>query len=276
MEMTALAAEKTLTAGVEYITPPIAREYLKANKVNNRRISLSVVRNYRTDMLAKNFKLTGEPIQFDVNGVLVNGQHRLTALSEIEDDAFSVPMLVVRNVEEDAFRYMDDGLRRSTAQVAAIENIPYATSAASMARLLYIYETNGPSYLKGGRGGPTRTQILEYIRSNFEMIQRACYIADQMRDLVMQSVSGMCYCLFYRQSGPSAETFFERLRTGVNLTETDPVYHLRQRLITNRSRRGKLVQTDLIALFILAWKSFLHGRPMKRLHWKEGSEFPTL
>ena len=270
-----MALAPALTAAVEEITPPIAREYLKKNKPNNRKMSQSIVRGYRADMLSGNFKLTGEPIQFDVMDTLVNGQHRLEALAGIEDETFSVTMLVVRNVPEDAFRYMDNGCRRTVAQVAQIENIPYAATVASVGRLLYIMEHHGAQYLKGGKN-PTRIQILDYVRNNHELIQRAAQVADGCRDLVMQSVAGTCFCLFYKRSGPSAEEFFERLRTGVNLTETDPVYHLRQRLIANRARRGKLAQNDLIALFILTWKAFLNGRPMKRLHWKEGSEFPSL
>jgi hypothetical protein len=273
--MNGTGTAKTLEAAVENITPPKAREYLKLNKPNNRNMSNTIVRGYRADMLSYNFKLTGEPIQFDVNGVLVNGQHRMEALAGIPDDTFSVPMLVVRNVPEDAFRYMDNGLRRSTSQVAQMENIPYASIVASVGRILYIMENYGPQYLKGGKN-PTRIQILDYVRNNFELMQRASQIADGCRDLVMQSVTGACFCLFYKQSGPSAETFFERLRTGVNLTETDPVYHLRQRLITNRARRGKLAQVDLMALFILAWKAFLNGKPMRKLYWKEGTEFPIL
>lgn len=273
--MNGTGTAKVIEAAVENITPPIAREYMRLNKPNNRKMSMSIVRGYRTDMLSYNFKLTGEPIQFDVNGVMVNGQHRMEALAGIPDDEFSVPMLVVRNVPEDAFRYMDNGLRRSASQVAQIENIPYASTVSSVARILYIAENHGPAYIKGGKN-PTRIQILDYVRNNFELLQRGAQIADGCRDLVMQSVTGACYCLFYKQSGPSAEEFFERLRTGVNLTETDAVYHLRQRLISNRARRGKLAQMDLMALFILAWKAFLNGRPMRKLYWKEGTEFPSL
>ena len=264
---------------VENITPSIARDYLTKNKTNNRKISPAVVRSYRTDMLAGNFKLTGDPIQFDVNGRMVNGQHRLEALAGIEDDSISIPIMVVRNVSEDAFRYMDNGWRRTAAQVAHTENIPYATSSTAIARLLFVYDTYGTSHLKSGTKhatiNPTRVQVMDHLRANYELIQRGCLLGDQCRDLVMQSVTGFCYCLFYRKSGPSAETFFEHLRTGLELSENHPIYQLRKRLIANRAQQSKLNQTQLTALFVIAWNAFLEGRPMKRLHWKTGADFPS-
>lgn len=274
----ALAIDKSIRAEIENITPEMAREYLKLNKTTNRKLSQSVVRSYRTDMLENNFKMTGEPIQFDVNGVLVNGQHRMQALAGIENESFVVSMLVVRNVPEEAFRYMDNGARRTTAQVAQMENISNATTVASVARILYLIETFGPGYLHGGGYAgkvATRSQILDYVRDHFELIQRAAVVAESCRDLMMASVTGACYCLFYRKSGPSAEEFFERLRTGINLKEHDAIYQFRQKLIANRSRRGKMAQVELMALCILAWKAFLNGRPVRRLQWKYGSEFPT-
>lgn len=263
---------------VEHITPLIAAEYLTLERPGNRKRNPTVVRNYRTDMLAGEFKLTGEAIQFSKDGYLINGANRMEALAGIDDPSFSVSMVVIRGLDNDVYRYMDNGWKRTAAQVAATSNIPQSSMVAAIARLLCLFES-GASDLraKGGKGvAPTRIQVLRCIEANNEMMQRAATVADSCRDLVMQSVSGFCYCIFYKKSGPATEEFFERLRTGLELTENHPVYQLRKRLIANRAQASKLHQTYLIALFFVAFRAFLDGRQLRRVDWKKGADFPSI
>lgn len=272
---TGTAQTPEVTAVVEQITPLVAQEYLKANRPGNRVPRYKDVCTIRMDMIAGDFAMTGEAIQFDTNGHLMNGQHRLMALAGIEDVSFTVPILVVRNVPAEAFDRMDNPRIRSISQILQMAGTPYATLKASIGRMLYVMDNFGPQNLKGGMIS-SKIQVKRFILENNELMQRASIVAESCRDLVMQSVAGTAFCLFYRQSGANAEEFFERLRTGLNLTETDAIWQLRQRLIANRARRGKLAQIDLLALFIMAWKAYMQGRPVKKLYWKDGDPFPTL
>lgn len=91
------------------VTPELAREYLKSNKVNRiwkKRIS----ERYARDMKAGNWDMTGECIMFDKNGYLSNGQHRLNAIIMAD-----VPVLlgVMRGVDITA--NIDVGYKRSDA-----------------------------------------------------------------------------------------------------------------------------------------------------------------
>ena len=62
------------TSIVETITPQKAQEYL-AKSGGNRNISKPVVTSYATTMREGKWILNGEPIVFDVDGVLLNGHH---------------------------------------------------------------------------------------------------------------------------------------------------------------------------------------------------------
>lgn len=102
---------------VEKITPEIAAEYLKAN-VGNRAIRRSKVRSYATMIKRGEWLLTDQGISFDVTGRLQNGQHRLSAVIVA---GVPVDMYVTRGCDPRAFLVLDQGVKRDTADVFAIE-----------------------------------------------------------------------------------------------------------------------------------------------------------
>jgi hypothetical protein len=64
----------------ELITPELASSLLETNS-NNRNLSKGTVEAYANDMLAGNWdESVGDAISIDTDGVLRNGQHRLSAI----------------------------------------------------------------------------------------------------------------------------------------------------------------------------------------------------
>lgn len=98
-----------LSAVVENIGPETARKYLMMNTNNPRKINWHVVHAYAEDMKAGRWVLNGEPICFDENGNLRNGQHRLYAIIRA---GVVVQTLVIRNIASGCTLY-DYGLKRS-------------------------------------------------------------------------------------------------------------------------------------------------------------------
>lgn len=94
------------------ITPAMASEWLKLN-ITNRRLRRSVVDGIKSALVRGEYIPTHQGIAFSEDGVLLDGQHRLTAISELRDGMF--PMLVARGVSNDAFKVMDIGLKRTAA-----------------------------------------------------------------------------------------------------------------------------------------------------------------
>lgn len=122
-----------------HITPAKAREMLKKN-LTNRTIHRAVVDNYKTLLQRGEYKLTHQGIAFLRNGNLGDGQHRLTAISEMPE-TFSVQMMVTFDLENDAFLALDQGLRRSHADLLSIP----AGLAAVARYLAIIHETSRSS-----------------------------------------------------------------------------------------------------------------------------------
>ena len=95
----------------ELITPKLAREYLALNK-NIRTISPAWVRYFSLILQRGEFQLTPDGVCFNVDGRLVNGQHRLQAIA---DTGISAEMMVYHNVTEPQLRAQDLGRKRTVA-----------------------------------------------------------------------------------------------------------------------------------------------------------------
>ena len=129
--MVTIAPSVTLT--VEDITPERA-EALLGSKHDNRPVSEAVVAKYARDMAAGQWRLTHQGIATDAEGRLVDGEHRLWAVTRA---GVSVRMVVVRGMTEADREAFDQGRGRSVADALRFSghgDIPRA--AASWVRVL--------------------------------------------------------------------------------------------------------------------------------------------
>lgn len=130
------------------VTPQIASDWLKSN-TNNRPIRRTYVDTIKIALRRGEYVQTHQGIAFDDAGVLIDGQHRLTAISELRDGAF--PMLVTWGVSSAAFKVTDGGLKR-TASDALKED----QRTVEVARLI-------ATICAKTRGGVTPTALIPYI-----------------------------------------------------------------------------------------------------------------
>jgi len=118
---------------VEKISPEIAAEYLKVNVKNYRKLQRSVIKRYAEDMKAGRWELNGEPIVFDNNGMLKNGQHRLAAIIM---SGVTVEIAVVRGVDESVTAY-DLNSVRTTTQISAAKGVDVTKCVLAGVNLLF-------------------------------------------------------------------------------------------------------------------------------------------
>lgn len=108
----------------ETITPDKAKKYLATSEGNPRYGASSKVVNKAalsklvSDMKANKWIDTGEAIQFDWNGHLINGHHRLTAVVQ---SGKPQEILVVRGISPMAKLYIDTSTKRSLVQRLAAD-----------------------------------------------------------------------------------------------------------------------------------------------------------
>lgn len=108
-----LRGDGFLVATIEIITPEKAKEYLltqESNRdINDRRVADYVGRMDRGEWIL------GQPITFDGNGRLIDGQHRLKAIMRHGEP---VVFAVMRGMPSESKSVFDIGQRRTTAQIA--------------------------------------------------------------------------------------------------------------------------------------------------------------
>ena len=100
-----------MTVKFETITPAKAKEYLKSN-TKNRKLRLTEVGKYATEMQLGNWVPNTDCIGFDVEGVITNGATRLNAIIVANKPA---TIAVMRNLPLDARNTVDNGNQRSHA-----------------------------------------------------------------------------------------------------------------------------------------------------------------
>lgn len=101
------------------VTPQKAAEWLSLN-VENRPLRRTVVEGLKAAFARGEYIQTHQGIAFSAQGNLLDGQHRLTAISEMRGVSF--PMLVSYGVDDHAFQVMDIGLKRSHADALRIDD----------------------------------------------------------------------------------------------------------------------------------------------------------
>jgi len=99
------------------VTPQMASDWISLNE-NNRPLRRTVVDGLKSAFSRGEYTITHQGIAFSTTGELLDGQHRLTAISELRDGSF--PMLVSTDVGENAFTAMDIGLKRTSADALRI------------------------------------------------------------------------------------------------------------------------------------------------------------
>lgn len=94
-----------------HVTPQLAKEWLCKNNTN-RALRDSVVERYARMMKSHEWTVTHQGVAFDVEGNLVDGQHRLAAVLK---SGQTIPFLVCRDLSLAAYAYIDGGVSRSIA-----------------------------------------------------------------------------------------------------------------------------------------------------------------
>lgn len=137
-----------MKAEIVNVTPQMASDWLKLN-TDNRPLRRSVVDGFKYALMRGEYITTHQGIAFSDKGVLLDGQHRLTAISELRDGAYQ--MLVVRGVSVDAFKVMDIGVKRTNAD--ALKENPRLVEVARLAA----------TYADATNRRPTPTSLIPYI-----------------------------------------------------------------------------------------------------------------
>jgi len=119
-------------AEVIFVTPEMAAQWLRSNTAN-RKASQAAVKRWAEIMKAHSWKLCSDAIAFDVNGVLINGQHRLMAVIEAN---MTQPFLVAYNFPDGSKEACDIGKKRQLHEIMTIGGYEISQLHAAVCKFL--------------------------------------------------------------------------------------------------------------------------------------------
>lgn len=120
------------------ISPNVANEILANDVASNRKTNRRRIAEYTRCMLNKEWNLS-DPLQFDTDGLLFDGQHRLHAVVKAN---IPVEFIVLKGMPLQAKNYCDLGQSRSADQVAQIAGYKVAEQHLAIPRLWHFFQTS--------------------------------------------------------------------------------------------------------------------------------------
>jgi len=250
------------------VTPAQATEWLDTKNAHNRPLSISTIERYTQEMKAGRWVHNGSSIVFGKSGNLLNGQHRLKACVAANK---SFDTLIVWGIEDSAFDTIDDGNKRSLADVLAIKGEHNFRLLSTGVRFLWVYAT-GQIETRDLRRGVIATKPLleETLRKHPGLRQSTKYYSLlKSRPGGMLIPSGMAIGLHYLFSlvnEQKADQFFSIVQSGIGLEEGHPILALRARLISGKVESSSNLTDPAIYFYVVTtWNAFAADQPLRRL-----------
>ncbi len=261
------------------VTPQEAATWLSTKNSRNRPVSENAVAKYAQEMKAGRWVDNGKGLVFGTSGQLLDGQHRLLA-SVRTNKAFDTT--ITWGVPDEYFDTIDDCNTRSLADVLHIKGEAGSRFLAAGVRFLWEYAT-GQIETKDLRHGQIATKpLLEATLDKHRKITTSVkfYLMLKARPgglLIPAAMAVGLHYLFTLVDEKKADEFFSRLQSGLELTEDNPVYILRNRLISGQKEASsKLTRSAMFYYVVTAWNAYASGTYMKRLVFNADTPTPDI
>jgi hypothetical protein len=250
------------------ITPQEATLWIDTKNSKNRPISENAVAKYAQEMKDGRWKCNAQPIIFNKSGQLANGQHRLLACIRANK---SFETLVAWGIEDDAFDTIDDCNTRSLADVLHIKGETGSILLSAGLRFLWMYSRGEIENQDLRRGKIATKPLLEATLDKHPKIRSSVKFYSMLKArpgglLITAGMAIGLHYLFALVDEKKADEFFSRLQSGLELTEDNPIYILRNRLIAAQKESStKLTRSAVYYYTVVSWNAYASGTFMKRL-----------
>lgn len=237
----------------------------------NRPLSRKTVEDYKRELVSGHWPAHHQGIGIDSDGNLLDGQHRLTAISE---SGVSAPMQVTVGLDRAAtFSVIDTGKRRSLTDALALhdDTLPNRAQVTALIRMLRIWsECDYPKIPERAAKITNTQQISLFEKYGREKLVESSSISSRARSVsIPSSALAAAHYLIVDAGNDSAfvrYAFIEPLLTGYPMTGLkDPRLALRGRLMrepngTDHTRLG------ILAAIIVGWNAFVEDRSLAKIY----------
>jgi len=273
---------------IEKITPTMAKLYIQNNYGKQRSLSESHVVHLAQQMKAGQWACNGEPIIFDENDNLIDGQHRLNAIIR---SGVAIDTLVVTGVKQSTFVTINSGKSRSNSDVFSIKGTANYNNIATCVngvmnyrRALKVTKTIIDGETKWMQIGgslnasvrPSKIDMVKEYESHADKYQQAIHLAARSKKIMQMGPLAIVAAmgLIDGTHQDFVEPFFIMLANGIFPHENHPAYKLKCRFEQNKSSRLKLSSNMLLLLTAKAWNLYALEKECKVLRVDSEIAFP--
>lgn len=253
-----LITRETLT-----ITPRIAEEMLERN-INNRNLRARHVEFLAGQMRRDEWEYLGDPIRFDKNGRLLDGQHRLKAIATT-----GIPQTldVIRGLDPRTRDVMDTGTKRTAADMLRMDGYANHTVLAAATVVLHAYEngwlTTSMSTVSP-TARPTHVQQRTMVETEPLLLEGVEY-ARAAHSSVKLPLSPLlaAWVILARLNREKAIEFYQAIR---QLDGSAAVSALARRVMLDRSgKRRRYTPATVLFLIFRTWNAWISNEGIQKL-----------
>lgn len=242
-----------------------ALDILKNNK-NNRRVTRANVDFIKDEMQNGRFLVNGATIVISEDGELLDGQHRLIAISETD---LEFDLIFVLNANKNVFSTIDTGRNRKAGDVLSVAGVKnYNNIASATKKIMSEFDTNR-KLSDSGSIKSSNSEVLDYYKKHKDEIQEAVEFSHLLYNrhikIITVSNAAAMIVLFSREDSRKSKSFIREVFTGEKEGYSNAALTLRQRLINYRIDNVRLTTKLLRALFIISFRAYREDRDISKI-----------
>ncbi len=269
--------ELAITTQPEYITPAMARAMLTKN-VSNRPLKPRWVAELARRIRRGLWKINPQPIVFDKDGILRDGQNRLNAIVSADT---GVVLTVARNAPKDVGRVIDEIDPRTWHDRFTALHPEYGLTRVAVSALRAFIQGGTRRHLSRLNFSDVEDCFVEY-KGGLRFAMATCPQANKRSKRIATAamrgaLARAFYCVRKQVGGlERIEAFCDKAARGVGIGDDETyIVSLRQQLqgaMENRTLRMPCL--NQYRLISRALKAYLDGEPLKRLQCPSVELFP--
>lgn len=256
------------------IHPPIAERLLQIANEHNRKFGRINLSRLARACGGNSFEITGDSLKFSDDGKLLDGQHRLQACCQTKTP---FQTHVIFGLPQAISRYLDEGKKRTPADVLTLNGFENAAILAGAVRWVKAFETH--TYTR--HLDMTNAEVLELVQGKYAAIAdhltagRQIWVAFGHPPSLITAVS---YAIS-RHDKRLAYDFIHEWVHGARIDRNIGFDKLSQRLISVKRENGGIVNAYIRAALVI--QTFNHWRAgvvpsLRSLTWNTSLSFPKL
>jgi hypothetical protein len=257
-----------VTTAWEFVTPALARQWLEHNTLN-RTMRPLLAEHHAKDLADGRFQVTHQGVAFDVDEILVDGQHRLYGIVQSNVGAW---LLVTRGLSPDVRAVVDAHGQRHMRERMVMVGFDWVSgiTIATLRRML-----TGLSPLTTRSLRPTEVQMALRVHEAALAFTEECF-KTSVRAVTLAAVRAVIARAYYSADRLRLRAFTQILVTGMptDLADAAAVTLRNTLLASPAGSRSAVQQVSIYAKTERALVAFLKRQELSKIYEAKAELFP--